>query len=463
MTGSESAAAAARGPAGTTPTGPDFRRLVVSWTGSLTGDGIRVVALPLLTVAVDPSPGAVGLVAAFTALPWLLIAVPAGLFVDRHNARTVLVLAHLLRALVTLTVVGAVACGAVAGGSDHRALSIAALCAVGFAITAVETVGDAATQTLLLRVVPRTDLERANARFVTVETLALDLAGPLSAGVLFVVAPWLPFLVSAGAFLVAAGAALRLPTAPGRPDPGPAGHPVAELRAGLARLVRDQVLRTLVITVAVLAMANAAVDAVLVLYSTRTLGMSEQFYPTLLAAYSVGTLVAAAVVGRILRRLRGGQVMVLAVAGLAASMLLLGLWPTVAAALAAYALMGLAGGTWNVLSATRRQRRTPHEMIGRVSSAFRVVAWGVLPLGAGLGGTIGEHLGVPMVFVLAGCVTAVLGLVVGRSFWTIEPASPAGDDAADAPGDGPGAEPADEPSRDDLPGPSGHPSGRPIP
>lgn len=446
MSGSESAFVGAKGPGRPPRFGSEFRRLVVSWTGSLTGDGIRVVALPLLTVAVDPSPGTVGLVAAFTALPWLLIAVPAGLFVDRHNARTVLVIAHLLRALVTLGVVGAIVGGVVAGDGDPAA-GITVLCAVGFAITAIETVGDAATQTLLLRVVSRTDLERANARFVTVETLALDLAGPLSAGVLFVVAPWLPFLASATAFLIAAAAALRLPAERGRPDPGPAGHPLTELRAGLTRLVRDRVLRTLVVTVAVLALANAAVDAVLVLYSTQTLEMSEQFYPTLLAAYSVGTLVAAALVGRILRRLRGGQVMVLAVAGLAAAMLLLGLWPTVGVALSAYALMGLAGGTWNVLSATRRQRRTPHAMIGRVSSAFRVVAWGVLPLGAGLGGTVGEHFGVPMVFVLAGCVTGVLGLIVGRSFWTVEPQSPAEDD----------------PSGDDLPGPSGHPSTSPIP
>lgn len=446
MSGSGSTSAGAAGPLGPPRLGPDFRRLVASWTGSLTGDGIRVVALPLLTVAVDPSPRTVGLVAAFTALPWLLIAVPAGLFVDRHNARTVLVAAHLLRALVTLSVVAAVVAGVVAGGGDP-AVGVTVLCAAGFAITAIETVGDAATQTLLLRVVSRTELEGANARFVTVETLALDLAGPLAAGVLFVVAPWLPFLVSALAFLTAAAAALRLPAARGRPDPGPVGHPVAEIRAGLTRLVRDRVLRTLVITVAVLALANAAVDAVLVLYSTQTLGMSEQLYPTLLAAYSVGTLVAAALVGRFLRRLRGGQVMVLAIAGLAASMLLLGLWPAIGAALVAYAIMGLAGGTWNVLSATRRQRRTPHAMIGRVSSAFRVVAWGVLPLGAGLGGTVGEHLGVPMVFASAGVLTAVLGLVVGRSFWTTEPQAPAEDD----------------PTGGDLPGPSGHPSGGPIP
>lgn len=405
----------------------------------MTGDGIRVVALPLLTVSVDPSPSAVGLVAAVTAAPWLLLAVPAGVLVDRRNARTLLVVSHLVRSLLTLAVVGLIAGGLGRGGGPFSpGVGIATLCAVGFAITAVETMGDAASQTLLLRVVPRDGLERANARFVTVETLALDLAGPLSAGVLFVLAPWLPFAVSAAAFLVASGAALRLPATRGRPDTTSADHPLADIRAGLSRLLRDDVLRTLVLTVAVLAVANAAADAVLVLYSTQVLAMPEQFYPTLLAAYSVGTLLAAALVGRFLRRLRGGQLMVLSIAGLALAMVLLGLWPAVGVALAAYALLGLAGGTWNVLSATRRQRQTPHAMIGRVSSAFRVVAWGVLPIGAGLGGTLGEHLGVPMVFLVAGVVTAVVGLVVARSFWTTEPREMVGDIPAPDPTTGTG-------------------------
>ena len=83
--------------------------------------------------------------------------------------------------------------------------------------------------------------------------------------------------------------------------------------------------------------------------------------------------------------------------------------------------MGLAGGTWNVLSATSRQRRTPHAMIGRVSSAFRVVAWGVIPIGAAVGGLVGERWGITSVFLLAGGVIAVLGLVVVRSFVTTEP------------------------------------------
>ena len=508
-----------------------FQRLVLAWASSLTGDGLRVIALPLLAVSVNSSAAAVAAVAVASTLPWLLVAIPAGALVDRFNPAKVMAFAHLVRALLTLGLVALIVTGAV---------SIPILCAVGFAITSAETFADGSAQSLLVRIVPRSSLERANARFVTVETLALDLAGPLAAGVLFLLAPWSPFALSAVCFLLAAATigTIRAPTLPPAPSdlphsaletaragdlpspgeavggvyegsydadlldlppatagrsqqkqrgigptdsaseglvpdglepdralsdrassggvvPGevvsgdltsgeavsggvvsgggtPAGAdrpgPFTQIRAGLARLISDPVLRVLVITVAIMVIANSATDAVLVLYGTDTLGMSEAFYPTLLVAYSIGTLIAAVLVGRRNSRLRGGQVMMVALFGISGTMFVLGLVPHVVAALVAFAVMGLAGGTWNVLSATRRQRRTPHAMIGRVSSAFRVVAWGVIPVGAALGGLVGERWGVSSVFLLAGGVIAVLGLVVVRSFLTTEPGLTAPDE-----------------------------------
>lgn len=420
---SDAPSAAAALPAG-------FRRLLVAWAASLTGDGLRLIALPLLAVSVNPSPSAVALVAAASALPWLLVAIPAGALVDRFDPAKVMVTAHLARALLTLALMVVILGGLV---------TIPILCVIGFAITSAETFADGSAQSLLVRIVPHSSLERANARFVTVETLALDLAGPLAAGALFVLAPWAPFALSALCFGISAAvigtvSTPHAPSANGRTDndtpplaAGPTSSrgvsPWVSIRAGLAKLFGDPVLRILVITVAIMAIANAATDAVLVLYGTQILGMSEALYPTLLVAYSVGTLAAAALVGRSNSRARGGRVMIVALFGIASTMLILGLVPGVVVALAAFAIMGLAGGTWNVLSATRRQRRTPHDMIGRVSSAFRVVAWGVIPIGAGLGGVIGERFGVSAVYLVAGGVIALLGLVVGRSFVRGEPSA----------------------------------------
>lgn len=395
-----------------------FRQLIAAWAGSLSGDGLRVVALPLLAANIDRSPGAVAAVFAASALPWLLVAIPAGALADRINAARSVMIAHLVRAAVTFGLMVLIVAGSA---------TIPLLCVVGFAITAAETFADSAAQSLLVRTVPAPALESANARFVTVETIALDLVGPLSGGALFVVAQWLPFAVSGALFLASAiviAPLIRLP------ELAPQSHSDGrrqrlQIASGLRELVRNSTLRVLVITVAVMAIGNAAVDGQLVLYATGNLHLSDALYPTLLAAYSVGTLIAAALVGKIAGRFRGGPVMMLALAGIGGTMLLMGLFPHPVVAWLCYAMMGLAGGTWNVLSATRRQRSTRHDMIARVSSAFRVVAWGVNPLGAALGGAIGEVWRVPTVFTVSGLVILVLGLIVAPAFVRAENEPPA--------------------------------------
>lgn len=399
-----------------------FHFLIAAWAGSLTGDGLRVVALPLLAAAIDRSPAAVAAVAVAGSLPWLLVAIPAGALADRINPARSVLIAHLARAVATAALMALV----LTGGA-----TIALLCVIGFVITAAETFADSAAQSLLVRTVPEQVLERANARFVTVETIALDLVGPLAGGALFVVAGWLPFALSGALFAASAvvvAPLIRLPElaeraggadGPGKPsDAGVAGRGGARLTvaSGLRELVRNQTLRVLVVTVAVMAIGNSAVDGQLVLFATGSLGLSDALYPTLLASYSIGTLVAAALVGAVSRRFRGGPVMVVALAGIGATMLIMGVFPHPVVGWACYAVMGLSGGTWNVLSATRRQRSTRHDMIARVSSAFRVVAWGVNPLGAAVGGVIGEVTSVPTVFVAAGVVLLGLCAIVARSF-----------------------------------------------
>lgn len=451
-----------------------FNRLLVAWFVSVTGNGMRFAALPLLALTLSPSPVAVAAVAAATTLPWLLIALPAGAIVDRLDPAAVIAGANASRALATALLVVAVL-------SDRAGIGL--LCAVGFVLTAGETFADSAGQSLLVRVVPRDRLETANARFVSSENIGLDLIGPLAAGALFVTAHWLPFAVAAGIFLATAygvltlrgyssaevgrsssvpvttaagpssdGAGSTVPTFAGAApafDGGgsaPAGSPSgvspagatsvgatsgpAELGApdliggaagqrlsvlaGFRVIFSDTQLRSLVITVAIMSAAIAAAEGVLVIYSASSLRLPATLYPTLLACYSVGLVLAAAAVSRWGARIRSGPMMVAAVAVIGATLLLMGAFPHPVVAWSSFLVMGAAGGVWNVLSASRRQRRTPPSMIARVSSTFRAIAWGALPLGTALGGLIGQTRNVPTVFITAGLVVLALAVVAGR-------------------------------------------------
>ena len=477
-----------------------FNHLLVAWFASVTGDGMRFAALPLLALTLSRSPAAVSAVAAATALPWLLIALPAGALVDRLDPAVVIAWANVGRALSAGLLVAAVL--------DRRA-DIPLLCAVGFLLTAGETFADSAGQSLLVRIVPPDRLESANARFVGSENIGLDLIGPLAAGGLFVVARWLPFAVAAMIFVITAfgmvalrgyrpavvgdseasgtpgvgGAAAVVsvgPTTVNRPGPaGPHleggaphgegdspqpqdggsqregaasdradgdGHragdgtcrpapsaaaidpehsPGLSVRAGFRVIFADSQLRALVITVAIMSAAIAAAEGVLVVYSESVLRLPAAVYPTLLACYSVGLVLAAAAVSRWGGLLRPGAMMVGAVAVIGATLLVMGVFPHPIVAWCSFLAMGAAGGVWNVLSASRRQRRTPRSMIARVSSTFRAIAWGALPLGTALGGLIGQTSSVPTVFVAAGLVVLALGAAAGRFLMADDGAVPA--------------------------------------
>lgn len=397
-----------------------FTRLFISWFASLTADGMRFAALPLLALATESTPTAVSAVAAASALPWLLIALPAGALVDRLDPARVIAGANVARAVASGLLVMAIMMGKV---------NIPLLCAIGFALTSAETFADSAAQSLLVRVVPTAQLELANARFVSSENVGLDLAGPLLAGALFSLLPWLPFAVSGVIFLLTAVAVLSISGHRGPDDDHPTdGRPSEALvaarssfAAGFRVIFRDDGLRALVITVAVMVAAVAAMEAVLVVYSASSLHLSAALYPTLLACYSVGLLISAALVGRLVRRFRSGTLMLVAIAGLGVTMIVLGVFPHPLVAWISFALMGASGGVWNVLSATRRQRRTPRNMLARVSSTFRALTWGALPVGATLGGIGGQGWSVPVVFVVAGGVVLGLGCIVGPSFLRGEP------------------------------------------
>lgn len=401
--------------------------MLISWFAAQSADGMRFAALPLLAYFTDRSPAAVAGVAAATSLPWLLIALPAGLIVDRLDPAKVMAWANLARAVAAFLLVLAIWTDSV---------SIVLLGVIGFGLTTAETFTDSAAQSLLVQMVPTEQLERANARFVSSENVGFDLIGPLSAGALFTLAKWAPFLVCALAFAVAAAVIITLGGArtilvPGSGRAGAAVDTVdtpavagvrrpgrqqarTSIGAAFAAVFADPVLRSLVVTVAVLAATVAAVEGVLVIYATGPLGLPSALFPTLLASYSIGLLGSTLLLPRVLGMFGSSVVMLSVICAAAITLMTLGAFPHRALAWACFLVMGAALGFWNILSATRRQRRTPKGTTAAVSSAFRTIAWGAVPLGAALGGAGAARWGVARVFFLAGVVVLTLAVVMGR-------------------------------------------------
>ncbi|MFF4016037.1 MFS transporter [Streptomyces sp. NPDC001843] len=351
---------------------------------SSVGDGARFAALPLLAAAVTHDVFWVSVVAAAGRAAWL----PApliGTLVDRMAARRSMVGADLARCallavLTAITVVGRV--------------PVTSLVLLAFLCGIAEVFFDSAAQAVVPRLAADQQLERTNARIIGAQITGTGFIGPpLGAALWTVGEPW-PFAVDALTFLASALLLRGLPTcAPGeRAERGTAGL-LRGTWAGLRLLGGDRVLRRLMVVVAVLGVGQQAVYAVLVVYVEGELGLPSWGYGLMLVAAALGSLIGARTAARTAHRLGTARSLAVSVTVSALTYLVVAVmpwWPLVALMLAGNSAAVV---LWNVCTVSLRQRLAPPDMLGRVTSGYRLAAWGTMPVGAALGGVLAGHVG----------------------------------------------------------------------
>lgn len=373
------------------------------------GDGIRLAALPLLATRLTQSPLAIASVVAIQNLPWLF-APWVGVFVDRHNLRRLMIAAQAAQ----VAAIAALAVTVAAHACDLTLLYTATL------ITGISTVARiTATQAGTARLVAQDDLDRINGRLGAGELIGFELAGPAIAGWLFGIAAALPLMVNAIGAGIAPLLLLSMPNVfrPVPPDPAEEDAPstsLQELRAGLSWSARNRVVRSLVYTVAIVALVDSAWFAVLVLYVTRILHQGADLYGVLLAVGAIGGVAASPACGWLNNRLRNTNVLVAAVIIMAGTQLMLGLTSNVIVAAFMLTASSGASGIFNATAIGIRQRLVPARLLGRVSSAYLAVAGVCEALGALLGGILASSAGIraPMLVGVVPLVAAALMLYV---------------------------------------------------
>ncbi|GII54521.1 MFS transporter [Planotetraspora thailandica] len=388
-------------------------------------DGVLKIALPLLAVGLGGSPGQVAVVGLTLTLPWLLVSLPVGVLADRADRRRLVILADLVR----LAAAGALL---VAGAGDG--ISLAALYAAGVVIGTAEVVANTATGAMVPAAVPRSRRARANAWIAGAETLANEFCGPAVGGLLVGVGASLALGFSAGAF--AAGAVLIVllagsfrPARADRPahhgpadsasgDRGSAAALFGEIVEGLRFLWRDRLLRTLTLTITVLAGAWSAWLALMPSYATAVLEADPKAYGLLISAIGLGGLAGAALTSVVNRLLGVRWALFADLIGTFLMMAVPASFPSAWAVGAAAFAGGMGGTLWTVNSRTIAQALVPDRLLGRYGSAARLLGWGTLPLGAGLAGGLAEAFGLRAGFAVFAAAVAVL---VVPFLWAVTP------------------------------------------
>jgi MFS family permease len=266
-----------------TPLGPAYWRLWWASAVSTTGDGVLVAALPLLAVTITRNPLMISLVTAAEFLPWLLLSLPAGVLVDRHDRATLMWRAQVLQG----SVIAVLAVLVLLHWTDIAVLAVAA-----FGLGVGEVVFSNASQSVLPQLVRAEQLPEANGNQYAVQTIGQEFAGP----------------------------------------------PLGSLL-------------------------------------TRRLGQ----VPSLVIAMGAVSVIYVGI----------------------------GLAPNAPVLAALEVCNGFVVTMWNIVTVTLRQRIVPNEMLGRVNSAYRMIGWGLMPVGAVAGGLVAHVAGLRAPYVIAGVLCGI--------------------------------------------------------
>ncbi|MEZ0071540.1 MFS transporter [Planotetraspora sp. GP83] len=366
----------------------DFRLLWAGETTSMLGSSVAGVALPLVAVVtLHASTFTVGLLTAAAWLPWLLVGLPAGAWVDRLPKRPMMLVCN----TVSMVVFASVPIAAWLG-----ALTMTHLLVVATMGGSARVFFSLAYRAYLPTLVEGDRLLEANTKLQGSESTA-QIAGPGLAGLLVQAFGAVSgVLADAISFGIAVLCLRSVHTRETRRDSTAKRPLLAEIHEGLRFVVSDPYLRTLTTFSAMSNIALMGYKSIQVVFLARDLGAGAGQVGVVLALASAGGLFGASLAGRIATRFGTARGFLLCEA-FAAPMMLLGPISSGGAGLTFFAAAGFGTGAGvvasNILTSTFRQHYCPADLFGRITASTSALNYGAIPLGGLLGGTLGEAIG----------------------------------------------------------------------
>jgi MFS family permease len=354
------------------------------------GSAVTQLALPLLAViTLDATTFEVGALAACTQLAFLLIALPAGAWVDRWRRRPVLIWADIGR----LAVIGSIPIADAFG-----VLSLPQLFLVAIVAGVLTVFFDVAYQSYLPVLVEPEELVDANGKLGASQAFG-QVAGPSFGGALVgVFGAGYAVMVDALSFLVSAITTVAIRTHESKPE---GRHPDRrmrdEIKEGLAFVFGHPILRKVVGCTATSNFFSAATFAVMTVFLVRTLDSPTWVIGVVFSVGSLGGLIGGLLAGRIGKAVGTARIIWLSqvVAG-PFGLLAVIAFPGWGLTLVALSILATSIGSvvYNTAQVSYRQSICPPALLGRMNASVRFVVWGTMPLGALFGGILGSIIGV---------------------------------------------------------------------
>jgi len=383
------------------PLGSGFNRLFAALVATKLADGLIAAAGPLLAASLTRDPFLISLMVATYMLPWLLFAIPIGTLVDRIDRRRLLTIVNFSRAAIAIVITFLLFTELITLSVFYSALFLIGIC---------DVVSDTATQSLVPTLLSKDKLERGNSRLQAADTILVSFVGAPLGGLIFAVSAVVPWMVESAGFLAAAFLVTSIPmsVAAGLAGAEARREPfVAQMRGGILYLWNDKKLLRLVLTTAALGFCFNAATASQVLYALETQQVPEELYGFLMASGAIGAIGGALVAARASKRFGRGTALALGISITAVFQMLQGLAPNAWLYAVCMAFGGFGIAAWNILLMSLYHTLIPNEIFGRIHGTRRTLVWGLMPIGALLGGAIAK-VDLRLPYIAAGLVSIVV-------------------------------------------------------
>ena len=380
--------------------GSSYWRLWTATAISNLGDGISGVAYPWVASAVTRSPLLIAAAGFASRLPWLIFTLHAGVITDRFDRRKLIIAMDTIRGVLTLIVGAIVLLNKDSLPSLNDLSSITdletnwplyiTLVITAFLFGLAEVLRDNSAQTLMPSVVDAENLEKANGRMWSAESLTNSFIGPPLGSLLIGIAIYLPFFVDAGTFFVAVAliASISGSFKPVEEKPREKINFKAEIKEGYRWLWAHDLLRPMAIILGALNLVGTMVAATFILYTQEVLNTSVFVFAVLGTAGAVGGIAGGLIAPKISVKIGSGPSLWLSLAMGPIGAVIIGTsnsWHVVWVVLLFQSFLSV---LWNTITVSLRQSIIPTYLLGRVNSVYRFFGWGSIPIGMFLGGAI---------------------------------------------------------------------------
>jgi CRP-like cAMP-binding protein/sugar phosphate permease len=352
----------------------DFSLLWLAQLISTAGSSLTDLAAGIYVYRATGSALAVGLTLMVTAIPSLIVGLLAGVFVDRHDRKTIMWMTCLIQSIIVALI-------AVVIGID--AIAIPGLYLLLLINAGVKQFFDPAYDSLIPEMASDEELAAANS-FLSIASFGSTAIGFAAAGLLAsTVDLYWAFIIDAASFVVCAGLIFLMHRYPmPMPDDDASVEVIVEnLKSGLRTLWGTPVIRSLFVVGALMFFSFGLWNVLLLPFSITTLGATEFEYGLQEALTSVGFVIGSFFMARFANRLVEPLWVVIGMVGMGAAGIVYALSTSIPLAIVMVMITGFFNSPASVARQVLLQRSTPREMRGRVFSAYYVMRDVIFVLG----------------------------------------------------------------------------------